>query len=126
MPDLLDSYEQKLLEGWEDVFKKSQLTLWILLALKDGPKHMAEMKQFILDATNNQLEADDKSMYRALRRYHDVEMVDFQTEPNDKGPDRKIYSLTGSGKSVLNQFIERNILQVFFKPSVRKLLETCD
>ncbi len=123
---MLDSYEQKLLEGWEDVFKKSQLTLWILLALKDGSKHMAEMKQFILDATNDQLEADDKSMYRALRRYYDVEMVDFRTEPNDKGPDRKIYFLTASGRNVLQQFIKRNILQIFFKPSVRKLLEICD
>lgn len=121
-----DPYEQTLLEGWEDVFKKSQLTLWILLALKDGAKHMAEIKQFIYEATNSQLEADDKSMYRALRRYHDVEMVDFSTEPNDKGPDRKVYVLTDIGKNVLNQFIERNILQVFFKPSVQRLLQDCD
>lgn len=117
------TYEQQLLEGWEDVFKKGQLTLWILLALKDGPKHMADIKGFILDATDGLLEADDKSMYRALRRYYDVEMVDFRTEANDKGPDRKVYQLTGVGLSVLNQFVRRNILNVFLKPSVRRLLE---
>lgn len=117
------SYEQKLLSGWEDVFKKSQLTLWILLSLKDSPKHMAEIKRFIFDTTNGMLEADDKSMYRALRRYSDVEMVRFETLPSDSGPDRKVYSLTHIGGTVLDSFIERNIVGVFFSPTVKKLLQ---
>jgi DNA-binding PadR family transcriptional regulator len=120
---MVQTYEQQLLEGWEDVFKKGQLTLWILLALKDGPKHMADIKAFILQATEGLLEADDKSMYRALRRYNDVEMVEYRTEANDKGPDRKVYELTDTGLNVLDQFVRRNILNVFLKPSVRRLLE---
>jgi len=120
---MLDTYQQTLLDGWEDVFKKGQLTLWILLALKAGPKHMAEIKTFISEATNNLLEADDKSMYRALRRFTDVEMLDYTIEPNDKGPDRKMYSLTTIGASVLDAFVQRNLLDTFFKPSVRRLLE---
>jgi DNA-binding PadR family transcriptional regulator len=68
----LNTYEKTLLEGWEDTAKKGHLTLWILLALKDGSKHMAVVKTFITTATNGLLEADDKSMYRALRRYYDA------------------------------------------------------
>lgn len=118
----LDQYERKLLEGWEEVFKKGQLTLWIMLALKDGPKHMAEIKAFITSATNHSLSADDQSMYRALRRYNDAEMVDFTTKPG-KGPDRKVYSLSGVGAKVLENFIQRNIVEVFFKPNIKQLLE---
>lgn len=118
----LDEYERKLLEAWEEVFKKGQLTLWIMLALKDGPKHMTEIKQFIYKATNGILSADDKSMYRALRRYYDTELVDFKQEPGKSGPDLKIYSLSSVGEKVLREFTKRNLLDVFFKPQIKKLL----
>lgn len=119
----LDTYEHKLLEGWEEVFKKGQLTLWIMLALKDSPKHMAEIKTFIQDITEGSLSADDQSMYRSLRRYYDAEMVDFKTEPGDSGPERKVYALTAVGKRVLHEFTSRNISQVFYKPAVKNLIE---
>jgi DNA-binding PadR family transcriptional regulator len=119
---ILDDYEKKLLEGWEEVFKKGQLTLWIMLALKDGPKHMAEIKHFIHEATNGTLTADDKSLYRALRRYYDTDLVDFGTEPGKGGPDLKVYSLTVVGRKVLNAFVNRNLMDVFFKPRITELL----
>jgi PadR family transcriptional regulator PadR len=118
-----DNYQNKLLSGWEDVFKKGLLTLWILLALKDGPKHMNEISAFINEATGGSLKADDQSMYRALRRYFDAEMVDFTTEPGDGGPERKVYSLNRIGKEVLEAFIERNITSVFYRPAIRQLIE---
>jgi len=121
--DDLDDYEKKLLEGWEDVFKKGQLTLWIMLALKDGPKHMTEIKEFIYRSTNGSLSADDKSMYRALRRYYDTELVDFKQEPGKGGPDLKVYSISQVGIKVLNEFTGRNILDVFFKPEIKSLIE---
>lgn len=119
----MDTYEQQLLGGWEEVFKKGQLTLWIMLSLKDGPKHMAQIKDFIYAATNGSLSADDKSMYRALRRYYDTELVDFRTEPGQGGPDRKLYVLTDIGRRVLHAFITRNITQVFYKPAIKALIE---
>ncbi|HSH18479.1 MAG TPA: PadR family transcriptional regulator [Candidatus Saccharimonadales bacterium] len=116
------SFEDKLLGGWEDVYKKGQLTLWVLLALKHGPKHMAEIKQFILQLTNNLVEADDKSMYRALRRFTEVGMTSYTVGVNDAGPDRKVYALTNTGHTVLHAFIDRNIAGIFYKDSVRQLL----
>lgn len=119
----LDGYEQKLLEGWEDVYKKGQLTLWIMLALKESPKHMADIKAFIHDSTSGTLIADDKSMYRALRRFYDVEMLNFTGEPGNNGPDRKVYSLTEIGQKVLTNFLKRNIAGVFYKPAVKQLIK---
>ncbi len=119
----LDEYENKLLEGWEEVFKKGQLTFWIMLALKHGPKHMADIKSFIDEATGGTLSADDKSMYRALRRYFDAELIDFTAEAGDGGPDRKVYSLTPIGQKVLARFVDRNITSVFYQPTIKALIE---
>jgi PadR family transcriptional regulator PadR len=117
----LDKYERKLLEGWEEVFKKGQLTLWIMLALKDGPKHMSEIKEFIYRSTNGSLSADDKSMYRALRRYYDTELVEYTERPGKGGPDLKVYSLSSVGAKVLDAFVKRNIVDVYFNKKVKEL-----
>ncbi|HEX3082306.1 MAG TPA: PadR family transcriptional regulator [Candidatus Saccharimonadia bacterium] len=116
------SYIEKLLTGWEDVYKHGQLTLWIMLALKHGPKHMAEIKAFITDATGGTLSADDKSMYRALRRYYDTELVSF-TATRGNGPDLKIYNLSPIGAQVLEQFLSRNVRPIFYQPLIKNLIE---
>src|SRR4051812_46916709 len=99
----LNDYEQKLLAGWEDVYKKGQLNLWILLALKEAPKHMADIKQAMADLTDGTVSADDKSMYRALRRYTEAELVGYTFRPSPNGPDLKVYELTDTGRNVLNE-----------------------
>ncbi len=117
-----DAYTEQLLQGWEEVFKKGQLTLWVLLALYDGPKHMAEIRQYVAAATNDQVTVDDVSLYRALRRYYDNELTDVTTAPG-KGPDKKIYSLTPIGTQVLRQFVTRNIVGTLYKPEVKNIIE---
>ena len=119
---VLTDYEQTLLNGWEDVAKRSDLTLWVLLALKDGPKIMAEIKQFMLTATHGIVDADDKSMYRALRRFADAEIVAHTTLANPSGPNHKQYALTPTGGHVLAAYVQRNIVATYFDPEVQKLL----
>lgn len=116
------SYEDTLLSGWEDVYKKGQLTIWILLALQDGPKYMADIKEYIKNQTNGVLEVDDKSMYRALRRYTGAELVSYTVAPNAAGPDRKLYSITPVGSTVLTRFLSRNINPVLNNAVIRSLL----
>jgi DNA-binding PadR family transcriptional regulator len=119
-----DKYEQQLLSAWEEVYKKGQLTFWLMLALKEGPKYMADIKIFIDKATNGTLGADDQSMYRALRRYYDTELLDSSiSEAGSSGPDRKIYRLSDLGIKVLDEFIERNIRSVYYKDEIKALLE---
>ena len=119
----LDDYEEKILAGWEDVHHKSQLSLWILLALKDGEKYMASIKDFISGATHQLISPDDKSVYRALSRFRDSDLVDYELMPNANGPDLKIYQLTQTGINVLESFLERNIIDIFYQPRNRKLIE---
>ena len=122
MPRRDADYVDGLLQGWEEVHKKGQLTLWILLALKDGPKHMAGIKSFIDAATNHALTVDDQSMYRALRRYYETELADYEAAPGN-GPDRKVYRLSAIGEDVLRQFVRRNIVDTLYKPSIKSLIE---
>jgi PadR family transcriptional regulator PadR len=120
----LNSYEQKLLEGWEEVAKKGQLTLWIMLALKDGPKHMSQIKLFVHSANNGMIGADDQSLYRALRRFSKAGLVNFSSEPGKKGgPDLKVYNLEENGRKVLQAFVQRNIVAIYFKDNVKELFE---
>lgn len=119
----LTEYEQKLLKGWEDVHNRGQMSLWILLALKDGAKHMSHIKDFIARMTNHMLVPDDKSVYRALRRFKDSELVSFKLTPSSAGPDLKIYELTHTGTSVLKAFLRRNIVEIFNQPMVLKLIQ---
>lgn len=118
----LSKYEQSLLTGWEDVHKRSQLTLWLLLSLKEGNKHVAQMMQFIRTATDETIVADQQSMYRALRRLSDADIVSFEQQPSNKGPDLKVYHLTVTGKQLLDAFARRNIINVFYNPGVKALI----
>ena len=116
------SYEDKLLQGWEEVFRKAQLAPWIMLALKDGPKHMAAIKRFIHSSTGGAVSADDQSYYRALRRYHRAQMLEYVSRPGQSGPDRKVYHLSAIGERVLREFLKRNFTDVFYRPVVKKLI----
>jgi len=119
-----EKFENNILSTWEEVYKKGQLTFWLLLAVKASARHMADIRGFIQEATNGTLTADDQSLYRALRRLHSMQLINFQEEPSDQGgPDRKVYALSETGQRVLGQFIERNITGIFYKPEIKQLLE---
>ena len=42
-----DTLQHELLTAWEETYKKGQLTLWIFLALKEGPKYVSELQESI-------------------------------------------------------------------------------
>jgi DNA-binding PadR family transcriptional regulator len=111
----------QLLEAWEETHKKGQLTLWIFLALRDGPKYVSEIKAFIETNTSQTIICEEQSLYRALRKFQQVEMTSFNPGKGDGGPDRKYYYLTPMGEDILDSFIERNI-KLFFLPEIINLM----
>lgn len=117
----LDAYERRLLEGWEEVFKRGQLSFWVLLALRDGPKHMARVREWIAEITGGAVTVEERSLYRALQRFQDSELVTSTAVPSEKGPDRKRYELAPVGDRVLSAFIDRDI-RLFLSPEVTRLL----
>lgn len=121
----LDSYERKLLNGWEEVFKRGQLSFWILLSLRDGPKHMAQVRQWMADITNGAVTVEERSLYRALQRFQVSELVTSTSVASAKGPDRKLYELSAVGDRVLSAFVERDV-RLFLQPEVLRLLASED
>lgn len=111
----------ELLSAWEETYKKGQLTLWIFLSLKDGNKYVDEIKSFVEEQSNHTMTCESQSLYRNLRKYQHIGVVDFESGEGNKGPERKYYFLTDLGKELLNQFISRNI-NLFFNQKIKRLL----
>lgn len=111
-----------LVSEWDDVYKKGQLSLWILLALSDGEKFAADIAEFMYAATDQFFEVKEQSLYRALRRFKSMEMVDAkEVDSPSGGAKRKIYYLTPTGKAVLGKFVEMHILPMT-KTNISSLL----
>ena len=103
------NYISDLLQTWEETYKKGQLTLWLLMALKDRPRYTTEVREFIHATAGGRIRCEEQSVYRALRKFYDLEIVDFELRDGNSGPSRKYYFLTDIGRSLLQSFIERNI-----------------
>jgi DNA-binding PadR family transcriptional regulator len=119
---MLTNYDYQLLESWESSYKQGQLTLWILLALYESPKTVQSIKLYIAAKTNALFNADDKSIYRSLRRYHDAEIVEFDLRQNPKGPSQKQYHLSSIGLALVEQFVSRNITPLISNQQIKEIL----
>jgi len=115
----------ELLSAWEETYKKGQLTLWIFLSLKDGKKYVDEIKTFVEDQSMNTMTCESQSLYRNLRKFQLVGVVDFESGVGNKGPERKYYFLTELGQKLLDNFIERNI-SLFFNNRIKNLINKED
>lgn len=116
-----DKLLSELLSAWEETYKKGQLTLWIFLALKEDKKYVDEIKSFVEAESNRTMNCEEQSLYRTLRKFQHLGVVDYKTGKGNKGPERKYYFLTDLGLSLLNQFISRNI-SLFFNEKIKNLL----
>jgi DNA-binding PadR family transcriptional regulator len=106
-----------LLEQWESVYKKGLLTFWLLLLLHDRPMYVFEMGQALAAISQGTVTADDKSLYRALRRFAATGLVESAWQPSAVGPRRRYYHLTELGTELLRRFVRRNVL-IFQDPAV--------
>jgi PadR family transcriptional regulator PadR len=110
-----------LLEQWESVYKKGLLTFWLLLLLDERPMYVFEMGQELDSVSQGTISADEKSLYRALRRFEAMGVVESTWQPSDVGPRRRYYTLTDLGVDLLRRFTERNIL-LFQDPAIAQRL----
>lgn len=105
---------ERMVADWEDVYKKGQLTLWILLAIYDGRKYAAQITEFMDEATNGAFEVQEQSLYRALRRFSAMGLVTISEEQSpNSGPKRKYYELTDGGEVMLSLFVQTHISPLF-------------
>lgn len=109
---------QTLLEQWENAYKKGLLSFWILLLLHDQWRYAYEMTDVIAFMSEDTIVVDEKSIYRALKRFEKNRIIRSELRESDIGPARRYYTLTPLGKQLLTQFIQRNIL-IFQQPTIQ-------
>lgn len=110
-----------LLAQWEGVYKKGLLTFWVLLLLHERPRYVFEMGQALETVSRGTMSADERSLYRALRRFERAGFVESEWQPSDVGPQRRYYHLSELGTELLRRFTQRNIL-LFQEPDVAQRL----
>jgi DNA-binding PadR family transcriptional regulator len=113
----------ELLNKWEETYKKGLLSFWILLLLYERPSYPYEMSAEVAKISQSTISVDDNSIYRALNRFESVGIVKSELQQSTTGPQRRYYSLTNKGKTLLTEFIRRNI-QVFETPAVSERIST--
>ena len=98
--------ELEFLDAWEEIYKRGHLTFWVLLALSSKPLTTPELYSTINSFSAHNFSVTEQSMYRALRRFNDVGLVEIK-----KGDDKrsKVYIITTTGQNILKGFVERNI-----------------
>ena len=110
-----------LLSAWEDTYKKGQLTFWIFLSLRDEKKYVDEIKNFVEEKSNHTMTCEEQSLYRVLRKFEHVNVVNFELRKGCKGPDRKYYFLTELGVELFEKFTKRNI-NLFYSQEIKNLI----
>ncbi len=110
-----------LLDQWESNYKKGLLTFWLLLLLRERPMYVFEMGQALVNASQGTIAADGKSLYRALRRFERIGLVESAWRSSEVGPRRRYYHLTELGTELLRRFVRRNLL-IFQNPAIASLL----
>ena len=110
-----------LLEQWEGVYKKGLLTFWVLLLLHERPMYVFEMGQALVTVSRGTMSADERSLYRALRRFERAGFVESEWQASDVGPQRRYYHLSELGTELLHRFTRRNIL-LFQEPDIAERL----
>jgi PadR family transcriptional regulator PadR len=108
-----------LLDQWESNYKKGLLTFWLLLLLRERSMYVFEMGQALVNASQGTITADGKSLYRALRRFERIGLVESRWQASEVGPRRRYYHLTGLGTELLRRFVRRNLL-IFQDPAVAR------
>ncbi len=117
MPRKSHDEVNELLYKWEEAYKKGLLSFWLLLLLYERPAYAYELGATVGEVSQGTVTADEKSIYRALNRFHSIGLVQSELQVSKIGPQRRYYRLTEKGTILLTEFTRRNIL-VFETPSV--------
>ncbi len=113
----------ELLDNWEEIYKRGLLSFWLLLLLQECDSYPYEMNAKIFEITQGSIKASEQSIYRALKRFESLGVVRSFMQTSDSGPDRRYYTLTSSGNTLLKRFIQRNIF-IFQHPAVQAIIQT--
>ena len=82
-------------------FKRGAIELLILKTLSWGPMHGYGIARWIQTITDDALRVEEGSLYPALNRLEDKEMIEAEWGVSENNRRAKFYSLTARGRQAL-------------------------
>jgi PadR family transcriptional regulator PadR len=83
--------------------KRAFLQFITLFLINQGPKYTYEIKAEILKLSKGGFDIDRNNLYKKLRSLEKHGVLKSKMEPSIKGAQRKYYTLTPLGKTLLNK-----------------------
>ena len=102
-------------------FKRGAIELLILKTLSWGAMHGYGIARWIQTATDDALRVEEGSLYPALNRLEDKEMIEAEWGVSENNRRAKFYSLTPRGRRELNAEAES---WTRFAAAIAKVLST--
>ncbi|WP_323845774.1 PadR family transcriptional regulator [Microbulbifer magnicolonia] len=79
----------------------------VLTLLDIEPGSGYDLKRRFERSVSHFWSASHQQMYRELHRLHDEGLLDCAEQPQEGKPDKKVYSLTDSGREALREWVQR-------------------
>ena len=92
------------------------------MALQESRKYVDEIKSFIEEKSNGTISCEEQSLYRSLRKFEHIDVVAYELQEGNKGPDRKYYYMTELGQKLFTRFVDRNI-KLFHSTEIKNILK---
>ena len=92
------------------------------MSLQDAQLSVSEVGKEVSRLTKNIYKPAEQTLYRVLRKYHDLNLVSFNEIAGSGGPKKKLYGLTDFGQRMLVDFTKRNI-ELFQIDKIKKIIE---
>ena len=116
----------RYVDEWSEVYKKGQLSFWVLLSLFEEKRYAADVLTFLQEVSDGEFVVKEQSLYRALRRFRAMKLIDSVKEASpSSGSKRHYYFLTPAGREVLKQYTDRNI-KPLYKQSIVHLISNLE
>jgi PadR family transcriptional regulator PadR len=87
-------------------FKRTAIELLVLKSVSWGPMHGYAIAKWIQDTTDDALRVEEGSLYPALHRLEDKELIEAKWGVSDTKRQAKFYSLTARGRLALRTEID--------------------
>ena len=105
----------------DDLLPLTHIVYYVLLSLSDEARHGYGIIKDVADRTGGRLELEAGTLYAAIKRLRDDELIDERPGPADADARRRYYRLTPRGERVLRAESERLELMVQLARDARVL-----
>lgn len=105
----------------EELLPLTHVVYYVLLSLSDEARHGYGIIKDVVDRTDGRLELEAGTLYAAIKRLRDDDLIDETAGPPQADARRRYYRLTPRGERVLRAESERLELMVRLARDARVL-----